>query len=109
MRRGRPPLLPDKVYRVLEKMHPRVTRRHLQNLSYMYQAIEALKGTDVLGFYYDAKRDKAKVSLLAELGRLGDTELIRKVAAQAATVGRERKLGVDALRVMIRAYRLSLK
>jgi hypothetical protein len=57
------PLLPNELYETLRKMHPRVTRRHLQNLNYMYEALKTLKSSDVLGFFYDHKKDKPKVSL----------------------------------------------
>lgn len=108
-KQGRPPLLAPFLYEGLEKMHPRLSHRQRLNLWYAYEAMGLLQDQPCFGYFYDAARDKAKVSLLAELGRLGDEELIRQVAAEVAELARQRGLSVKEAEGLLRRYRLRLK
>lgn len=78
-KRGRPPLRPEGYYdSVIRPVYPHVkTRRHLQNLDYAQTAYEAICDDQELVAHF---KSRYSVSVMAQLGRLNDPELIRAVA-----------------------------
>jgi len=102
-------LLSPFLYEGLAKMHPKLSHRQRLNLWYSYEAANAIKDLPCFGYFYDAARDKAKISILAELGRLKDEGLIRRVAAEVAELAKQRALSVKEVEKLLRRYRLQLK
>ncbi|MEW6425505.1 MAG: hypothetical protein AB1523_12345 [Bacillota bacterium] len=109
MGRGRPKAAPDFIYDGLRKMYPRLCHRQRLNQMYALEALNALRDLPCFGYFYDAKRDRAKTSVLAELGRLRDVELIRRVGAEVAEVAERQKLTVKEVERLLRRYRLGLQ
>lgn len=110
MKRGRPPLSSPFLYEGLAKMHPKLGHRQRLNLWYAYEAANTIKDLPCFEeYFYDVARDRAKISVLAELGRLKDKGLIRRVAAEVAELAKQRALSVKEVEKLLRRYRLQLK
>ncbi len=81
-KRGRPALYPAEWYAQLDNIWPGKTKRGLQNSDYAGEALKAIKGMDnVYKFFFNGKKAK-KISILTEIGRYGDSDLMRNIAQQ---------------------------
>lgn len=101
-KRGRPPLhLPADT--VSAKVY---SRRQQINRWYAEKALAAVEGAPCAEYLGG---DKPKISLLAELGRGGDVERIRRAAEVLAEYMNEQGVSVKAAEQMLRQARKELK
>lgn len=101
-KRGRPSLpLPDEP--------ASLTRRQQANRWYAGRAMAAITGMSCADYFNGTGGRGQKVSLLAELGRLGDAEKIRKVAALLAEHATQERLSVRDAERLLRETRRELK
>lgn len=105
-KRGRPPLLPADVMAKLRARYPDVTtRRGLLNVYYRTEAMDVLHEDARFHWLTDSGRPKWKASILTELGRTGDVERMRIMAARIC----ELKPRVKEAVAMIRGWRMGKK
>jgi hypothetical protein len=79
----------------IRSLYPNIkTRRGLQNKFYELKALNAIKSMEGIEFLFDSKTDNFKSSILAEIGKTGDDELMRAVAAEICKRARTEKLTV---------------
>jgi hypothetical protein len=100
-RRGRPPSIPPDFLAGLRKELPYLTTRQLHEHVYAFLALRQLEGESAFAWLLEPQ---PRVSLLAELGRLGVEDA--DVAREAAAVLCEKKLSTTRSRALVRRLRL---
>lgn len=111
-KRGRPPLLSEQYYQSMKMIYNDVkSKRGIQNIHYAIDAIRAIEEMDnIREFFFNKKTEEIAWSVLTELGRYGDHDLIRDVAKQVyEIVMADGDLKVKELIKILRNHRLSVQ
>lgn len=76
----------------LRSLYPSIkTRRGLQNKYFELKVIKAIKDVEGMEFLFDSKTGNFKSSILTEIGRISNEEMMREVAAEICRRARTEK------------------
>lgn len=78
------------------------TRRGLQNKFYELKALKAIKNMEGIEFLFDLKTDNIKSSILTEIGRTGNDEMMRELAGEICRRARTEKHTVKQWVMLVR-------